>query len=123
MFIASEVSQMKILPVFLLFSALYLSCQPAEKKPERKEELSREATRLRLGMALTPEDPTGYLELGEVYHEMGEYEKAIEQFQGALAIDEQNAQVHNALGLVYIDMQLTDPALSLIHISEPTRPY
>ena len=47
-------------------------------------------------MMLTPEDPTGYLQLGEVYHEMGEYEKAIEQFREALAIDEENAQVHNA---------------------------
>ena len=89
---------MRTLPFFLLIFVLFLSCQPAEKQPERKEELSREATRLRLGMALTPEDPTGYLELGEVYHEIGEYEKAIEQFQEALAIDEENAQVHNALG-------------------------
>lgn len=68
---------MRALPVFLLIFVLFLSCQPVEKKPERKEELSREATRLRLGMALTPEDPTGYLELGEVYHEMGEYEKPL----------------------------------------------
>ena len=36
---------MRILPTFLLIFVLFLSCQPAEKKPDRQEELGREATR------------------------------------------------------------------------------
>ena len=34
---------MRTLPVCFLISILFLSCQPVEKKPEKDEQLSREA--------------------------------------------------------------------------------
>ena len=65
-----------------------------------------------MGQALNPTDAEGHIQLGNAYRELGEYEKAIESFQNAIALDDEHPHAYNNLGLVYTDTRM----LSLIHI-------
>ena len=91
--------------ILLTLCIIFFGCQSADEKTQRKEELKREATKLKIGLTLTPEDALGHLQLGEIYHQMGEHDRAIEEFRMALRIDAENPQIHNNLGLIYVDLQ------------------
>ncbi len=81
-------------------------CPSPDSVEQQKRELQRDALKLRMGQALNPTDAEGHLQLGKTYRELGEYEKAIESFQHALALDAENAHVYNNFGLVYMDTRL-----------------
>ena len=94
-----------IILTVLLVSSLF-GCKSPDPVQQQKRELQRDALKLRMGQALNPTDAEGHLQLGKVYRELGEYEKAIESFQHALALDAENAHVYNNFGLVYMDTRL-----------------
>ena len=96
-----------VLSAWLIFSG----CQPPDEATQRQEQLKREAFKLRMGMGLTPEDAEGHFQLGKIYHNMGENDKAIEAFRTAVSLDDENAQTHNHLGLVYLSLRLNDLAV------------
>lgn len=96
----------------LIIAWLILSgCQPPDETAQRKEQLKREAFKLRMGMGLTPEDAEGHFQLGKIYHDLGEHDKSIEAFRTAVSLDDENAQTHNHLGLVYLSLRQNDEAV------------
>ena len=69
--------------------------------------------KLRMGQALNPTDPEGHIQLGKTYRELGEYEKAIESFQNAIAFDDEHHHAYNNLGLVYTDIGMFALAIDM----------
>jgi len=51
-----------------------------------------------------PKEKTAYLALGLIYHQNGNYEEAIREFNKALELDPDYGEVHNGLGYTYIQM-------------------
>jgi protein O-mannosyl-transferase len=49
----------------------------------------------------SPESPRAHFALGEVYHKEGHYEAAVTEFNQALDLNRDVAELHNALGLAY----------------------
>ena len=99
--------------ICILLSAWLIlsSCQPPNETAQRKEQLKREVFKLRMGMGLTPEDAEGHFQLGKIYHDLGEHDKAIEAFRTAVSLDDENAQTHNHLGLVYLSLRQNNEAV------------
>ena len=69
--------------------------------------------KLRMGQALNPTDAEGHIQLGKTYRELGEYEKAIESFQNAIAFDDEYHHAYNNLGLVYTDIGMFALAIDM----------
>ena len=90
----------------LLLTCLLFSCSTPDEAQQQQRELKREALKLEMGQELNPLDPEGHVALGKIYHQLGEYEKAIASFQTAIALDEDHEHAYNNLGLVYVDMRL-----------------
>ena len=63
-----------------------------------------------------PDQPQALHLLGVIAHQRGESEQAVTLIEKALSINPTYADAHSNLGNAL-------KALSLIHISEPTRPY
>lgn len=93
--------------LFILLLTCFLSgCSAPDEVQQQQRELKREALKLEMGQELNPLDPEGHVALGKIYHQLGEYEKAIATFQTAIALDENHEHAYNNLGLVYVDMRL-----------------
>ena len=91
--------------VALLVVGLF-GCTSPDPEQQQKRELQRDALKLRMGQALNPTDAEGHLQLGKIYRELGEHEKAIESLQNAIALDVDHEHAYNNLGLVYMDTRL-----------------
>lgn len=99
-----------LLLVFIVFLA---ACDAPDSAQQRRRELQRDAVQLRMGQALNPIDAAGYIQLGAIYHQLGEYENALNAFQTALALDESHPHAYNNMGLVYLDLRLYSEAISM----------
>ena len=73
-----------------LLTYLLSGCNPSDQTQQQKRELQRDVLKLRMGQALNPTDAEGYIQLGEAYRELGEYDQAIEAFQNAIALDDEH---------------------------------
>ena len=98
-----------------------IACNASDKAQQRRE-LQRDAVQLRMGRALNPTDPAGHIQLGQVYHQLGEYENALNAFQTALALDERHQQAYNNMGLVYLDLRLYSEAISMFQAALEIQP-
>ena len=100
-----NVRHVSVILIVLLGVGLF-GCQSSDPEQQKKRELQRDALKLRMGQALNPTDAEGHLQLGKIYRELGESEKAIESFQTAIALDDKHEHAYNNLGLVYTDLRL-----------------
>jgi tetratricopeptide (TPR) repeat protein len=92
--------------LFVVFLTCFLyGCAAPDEAEQQEKELKREALKLEMGQELNPIDPEGHIELGKIYHQLGEHEKAIESFQTAISLDDKHPHAYNNLGLVYIDLR------------------
>jgi len=71
---------------------------------------------------LAPANYGGSYGLGQTYYREGEYEKAIEQFQKAISIDEQFSYGYLDLGYAYADLGRIDDANAQVNILEEKDP-
>ena len=101
-----------LISIVLLVVGLF-GCTSLDPEQQQKRELQRDALKLRMGQALNPTDAEGYIQLGNVYRELGEYEKAIESFQNAIVLDDNHPHAYNNLGLVYTDTRLFALAIEM----------
>ena len=102
-----------VLVVFPIFS----SCQSPGEGVQRREFLKREALKLRMRMWFFEEDVEVHLKLGAIYHEMGEDEKATQEFQTAIGLDDKHAQAHNHLGMAYLGARRGDLAIKALRVA------
>ena len=73
-----------------LLTYLLSGCNPSDQRSNsRSENFNVISLKLRMGQALNPTDAEGHIQLGNIYRELGEYEKAIESFQNAIALDDE----------------------------------
>lgn len=103
--------------VFVLLTYLLFGCNSADEVQQQKRALQRDALQLRMGQTLNPTDPEGHIQLGQVYRELGEYDKAIDSFQAAIVLDEKHQHAYNNIGLVYIDLRLFSQAIDMFQIA------
>ena len=96
-----------------LLTCLLSGCNPSDQTQQQKRELQRDVLKLRMGQALNPTDAEGYIQLGKAYRELGEYDKAIDAFQNAIALDDEHHHAYNNLGLVYTDLRLFALAIDM----------
>ena len=104
-------------PLVILLIGLLFGCNPSDQTQQQRRELQRDALKLRMGQALNPTDAEGHLQLGKIYRELGEYEKAIEAFQNAIALDVEHEHAYNNLGLVYMDTRLFVLAIEMFQVA------
>jgi Flp pilus assembly protein TadD len=62
---------------------------------------------LKQAVRLDPADSNTHNNLGGIFFQMGEYEKAAEQFSYALRIDPSNASARQNLALAQVRMKIT----------------
>ena len=111
-----NVTHFTIILIVLLVSSLF-GCDSPDSVEQQKRDLQRDALKLRMGQALNPTDAEGHLQLGKIYRELGEYEKAIEAFQNAIALDMEHEHAYNNLGLVYMDTRLFVLAIEMFQVA------
>ena len=105
------------LPLVVFLVVGLFGCMSPDPEQQKKRELQRDALKLRMGQALNPTDAEGHLELGKIYRELGESEKAIESFQNAIALDDKHEHAYNNLGLVYTDLRLYILAIEMFQVA------
>ena len=79
-------------------------------------------------LAAEPDYPYALCLLGTIAQATGEYDQAVELISRAIAVKPDYTDAHSNLGIVLQTVERNEEALasfdlSLIHISEPTRPY
>jgi len=73
-------------------------------------ELDKEAQAYELWTAEYPRDTAPYVNLGTNYMDMGQYEKALVEFQEGLRLNPDNVLIYSNLGLAYLSLNRLDEA-------------
>jgi serine/threonine protein kinase/Flp pilus assembly protein TadD len=58
-----------------------------------------------------PKEKLCYIMLGQIYSQLGDYQKSLEVLQKALALDPEYGEAHNMIGYTYIDLKDYDKAV------------
>ncbi|MGO9148021.1 MAG: tetratricopeptide repeat protein [Desulfomonilia bacterium] len=73
-------------------------------------------------MKADPQNPTLHMRLGEIYHQQGEYDKAITQYQEAISIHPKFIKAMNGLVLIYSSQQEFTKALDVLQSMRQIEP-
>ena len=94
--------------VWFILGSLYL----------QQEQVDKGINVLQQAENLAPTEEGVLFTLGNAYFQQGDYKSALKKLEAGLKIEDQAPEALFDLGNTYLKLEL-----SLIHISEPTRPY
>ena len=121
------------LPLFLFVSILLYGCSDPDTRKLahydkgmeyiQKEDISAAILEFRNAIQIDDTYANAHYQLALAYLQTGNIQKGLQELQKTVFLDPSNVDAQLKTAELYLFNQNLEDSLSLIHISEPTRPY